>query len=171
VQQLPRRTHRSDQAGLCRRSGTPTRPPVSSRRPQVSRRGRSTGISPTSLRCSSPLSLTGTRPSPNGVSRLPARAGHDTVEVNLTDCLVELSGLREDMLPLELALLTDPDLAASAARSGRARPEGGLVGAAHVRGRLTWRRAVAGRVRGDVDPAQVAVVLLANPVRARTGPL
>jgi len=45
------------------------------------------------------------------MSGLPFRAGQDTVEENLTDCLVHLSALRKRMLPLELALLTDPELA------------------------------------------------------------
>ena len=45
------------------------------------------------------------------MSGLPSRAGSDTVEDNLTDCLVHLSALRKKMLPLELALLTDPELA------------------------------------------------------------
>jgi AcrR family transcriptional regulator len=96
------------------------------------------------------------------VSRLPARAGHDTVEVNLTDCLVELSGLREDMLPLELALLTDADLARQQRQAAAARPEGGLVGPPmYVAAYLAAEQSL-GRVRGDVDPAQVAVVLLAT---------
>src|SRR5664280_1865311 len=96
------------------------------------------------------------------VSRLPARAGHDTVEVNLTDCLVELSGLREDMLPLELALLTDPDLARQQRQAVAARAEGGLVGPPmYVAAYLAAEQSL-GRVRGDVDPAQVAVVVLAT---------
>jgi AcrR family transcriptional regulator len=96
------------------------------------------------------------------VSRLPARAGHDTVEGNLTDAMLELSGLREDMLPLELALLTDPDLARQQRQAVAARPEEGLVGPPmYVAAYLAADQSL-GRVRGDVDPAQVAVVVLAT---------
>ena len=96
------------------------------------------------------------------VSRLPARAGHDTVEVNLTNCLVELSGLREDMLPLELALLTDPDLARQQRQAVAAHPEGPLVGPPMYIAAYLAAEQSLGRVRGDVDPAQVAVVVLAT---------
>jgi AcrR family transcriptional regulator len=96
------------------------------------------------------------------VSRLPARAGHDTVEVNLTDALLELSGLREDMLALELALLTDPDLARQQRQAVTAHPEGPLVGPPMYIAAYLAAEQSLGRIRADVDPAQVAVVVLAT---------
>ena len=96
------------------------------------------------------------------VSRLPARAGHDTVEVNLTNALVELSGLREDMLPLELALLTDPALARQHREAVAAVPEGRLVGPPMYIATYLAAEQSLGRVRDDVDPAQVAVIALAT---------
>lgn len=45
------------------------------------------------------------------IDMLPARAGTATVAANLTDCLTHLATLRADILPLELAILTDPELA------------------------------------------------------------
>ncbi|MFB8247268.1 TetR/AcrR family transcriptional regulator [Streptomyces sp. NPDC055952] len=88
------------------------------------------------------------------IDGLPARAGTATVAANLTDCLTQLATLRADILPLELALLTDPELARVAP------PAGALPGPP---GRLTeYLRAEQelGRLRSDIDPAHGAVVLL-----------
>ncbi len=46
------------------------------------------------------------------LSGLPGRAGQGTITGNLTEALTSLAALREDIMPLELAILTDPDLAA-----------------------------------------------------------
>lgn len=89
------------------------------------------------------------------IDTLPARAGTATVAANLTDCLTHLATLRADILPLELATLTDPELARVAP------PPGALPGPP---GRLTeYLRAEQelGRLRTDADPAHSAVVLLA----------
>ncbi|MFP8961426.1 TetR/AcrR family transcriptional regulator [Streptomyces nanhaiensis] len=89
------------------------------------------------------------------VETLPARAGTATVAANLTDCLTHLAGLRADILPLELAVLTDPELARAAPPPGTLPgPPGRLAEYLRAEQRL-------GRVRGDVDAAQGAVVLLA----------
>src|SRR5450756_1132234 len=45
------------------------------------------------------------------VSQFPARAGQASVRENLRDALVQLGRLRADLLPLELSLRADPDLA------------------------------------------------------------
>ncbi|MET9395678.1 TetR/AcrR family transcriptional regulator [Streptomyces sp. NPDC006624] len=89
------------------------------------------------------------------IDTLPARAGTATVAENLTDCLTQLAALRADILPLELAMLTDPELARVAP------PPGTLPGPP---GRLEeYLRAEQGlgRLRADADPAHSAVVLLA----------
>ncbi|MFE2918307.1 TetR/AcrR family transcriptional regulator, partial [Kitasatospora indigofera] len=84
---------------------------------------------------------------------LPARAGTATVTANLTDCLTRLATLRATILPLELAILTDPELARTAP------PPGTLPGPP---GRLAeYLRAEQhlGRLRTDADPSHTAVVL------------
>ncbi|MCD0480871.1 TetR/AcrR family transcriptional regulator [Streptacidiphilus sp. ASG 303] len=89
------------------------------------------------------------------IETLPARAGTATVKANLTDCLTHLAALRADILPLELAVLTDPELARVAP------PPGALPGPP---GRLAeYLRAEQGlgRLRADADPEHSAVVLLA----------
>jgi AcrR family transcriptional regulator len=43
------------------------------------------------------------------LAELPARAGTGTVAGNLTHTLRNLAGLRSDILPLEFALMTDPE--------------------------------------------------------------
>ncbi|GGV00209.1 TetR family transcriptional regulator [Streptomyces litmocidini] len=89
------------------------------------------------------------------IETLPARAGTATVAANLTDCLTRLAALRADILPLELAILTDPELARVAP------PPGALPGPP---GRLAeYLRAEQdlGRLRADADPDHCAVVLLA----------
>ncbi|MFF8414609.1 TetR/AcrR family transcriptional regulator [Streptomyces omiyaensis] len=89
------------------------------------------------------------------IETLPARAGTATVATNLTDCLTHLATLRADILPLELAILTDPELARVTP------PPGALPGPP---GRLAeYLRAEQdlGRLRADADPDHCAVVLLA----------
>lgn len=91
------------------------------------------------------------------VAELPARAGHGTVAGNLTDCLTELTRLREVMLPLELALLTDPELA----RPVRQPPPRELDPAVQLAAYLEAEQKL-GRVRSDVPARSAAVVLLAT---------
>ncbi|WP_331724299.1 TetR/AcrR family transcriptional regulator (plasmid) [Streptomyces longwoodensis] len=89
------------------------------------------------------------------IDMLPARAGTATVAANLTDCLTHLATLRADILPLELAILTDPELARVAP------PPGTLPGPP---GRLAeYLRAEQnlGRLRADANADHSAVVLLA----------
>ena len=94
------------------------------------------------------------------VETLPARAGEDTVEANLTDAAVRLAGLRDQILPLELAIAADPELAAqrrqAMAAAGTSLPPGppGAV-AAYLAAEQRL-----GRVRTDLDPREAAEVLL-----------
>ena len=46
------------------------------------------------------------------VTGLPTRAGEGTVEENLVEAAVQLAGLRNQIMPLELAMAADPELAA-----------------------------------------------------------
>ncbi|MEV0902956.1 TetR/AcrR family transcriptional regulator [Actinoplanes sp. NPDC049802] len=87
---------------------------------------------------------------------LPARAGSATVADNLIDCLTRLADLRADIVPFELAMLTDPELArpAATARTSEPGPPEFLAQYLHAEQRI-------GRIRADVDPVKTAVVLLA----------
>jgi len=96
------------------------------------------------------------------VARLPARAGKDSVESNLVDCLFRLSGLRDQMLPLELALLADPELARQRYRALAARPGARPPGPPGSIAEYLAAEQALGRVRADVAPDQVAVVMLAT---------
>lgn len=94
------------------------------------------------------------------VSTLPARAGERTVEDNLTDGAVQLVGLRDQILPLELAMAADPELAAqrrqAMAAAGTSLPPGPPAAvAAYIAAEQRL-----GRIRADVDPEEAASVLL-----------
>ena len=94
------------------------------------------------------------------VATLPARAGEGTLEANLTDALVRLAGLRDQIIPLELAIAADPELAAqrraAMAAAGSSLPPGPPEAVAAY---LAAERRL-GRVREDVDPREAAAVLL-----------
>jgi AcrR family transcriptional regulator len=101
---------------------------------------------------------------------LPDRAGEATLAANLAESLTLLSGLREHMLPLELATLTDPELA-DRRRAGMAAMGGGGTSAAvpglptpnppDLLAQYLAAEQRLGRVRADVDPARAAVTVLA----------
>jgi AcrR family transcriptional regulator len=94
------------------------------------------------------------------VDGLPARAGTRTVEANLVDALGRLAELQARVLPLELAIQADPELAAmrrSALAAGDPLPGGPPEAiAAYVAAERDL-----GRIRSDVEPADAALVLLA----------
>lgn len=101
---------------------------------------------------------------------LPSRAGHGTLASNLAETLTRLATLREQMLPLELAMLTDPDLAArrrlalEALHAGNDTAPPGLPAPnppALLAEYLAAEQAL-GRVRPEVDPTRAAVAILAT---------
>jgi AcrR family transcriptional regulator len=95
------------------------------------------------------------------VATLPARAGEGTVEGNLTDACVRLAGLQDQIIPLELAIAVDPELAAQRRRvmasAGGSLPPGPPEAIAAY---LAEEQRL-GRVRADVDPREAAVLILA----------
>jgi AcrR family transcriptional regulator len=91
---------------------------------------------------------------------LPDRAGRSTVEKNLTDCLVRLASLRDQLLPLELALAADPELLAQRRRALAAEAEGRLPGPPEGIAAYLAAEQALGRVRADIDPRVTAIVLL-----------
>jgi AcrR family transcriptional regulator len=94
------------------------------------------------------------------VTTLPARAGEGTVEANLTEVAVRLASLRDEILPLELAIAADPELAAqrraTMAAAGSSLPPGPPEAVAAY---LAAEQQL-GRIRADLDPREVAAVLL-----------
>lgn len=95
------------------------------------------------------------------LAALPGTAGTRTVLENLSEALHALAGLREDMLPLELSLLADPDLIRVRRRAAAAsthEPDSPLT---HLAAYLRAEQET-GRVRADLDVARTAVILLAT---------
>jgi AcrR family transcriptional regulator len=94
------------------------------------------------------------------VTTLPGRAGEGTVEDNLTDAAVRLAGLRDQIIPLELAIAADPELTAQRRRvmaaAGPSLPPGPPEAVAAY---LAAEQRL-GRVRADLDPGEAARVLL-----------
>jgi AcrR family transcriptional regulator len=91
---------------------------------------------------------------------LPDRAGEATVVENLTATLSRLSALRDQIIPLELALRADPELAAK--RRSLPLPEADELAPPLVIARYLTAEQALGRVRADVDPFGAAVILLAS---------
>jgi AcrR family transcriptional regulator len=94
------------------------------------------------------------------VITLPARAGEGSVEANLIDAAVQLSSLRDQILPLELAIAADPELAAqrrqAMAAAGSSLPPGPPEAVAAY---LAAEQRL-GRIRPDLDPQEAAGVFL-----------
>ena len=94
------------------------------------------------------------------VVTLPSRAGTGTVEENLVDAAVRLAGLRDQIVPLELAIAADPELAAQRRRviaaAGPSLPPGPPEAVAAY---LAAEQRL-GRVRSDIDAGEAAGVLL-----------
>lgn len=97
----------------------------------------------------------------DGLTQLPTLAGRSTVQSNLVGALRRLSSLRDDILPLELALLTDPELATQ--RHVPALPVNGPLRTppGYIADYLAAEQQL-GRIRPDVSCNDAAVVLLAT---------
>jgi AcrR family transcriptional regulator len=93
------------------------------------------------------------------VRTLPSRAGKDSVEANLAAALERLATLQERVLPLEIALRSDPEL--SSQRLAMLEREGPLPGPPRAIAAYLAAEQRLGRVRTDIDPDEVAVLLLA----------
>lgn len=105
------------------------------------------------------------------MDHLPDRAGQGTLAGNLSETLTRLATLRQHMLPLELAMMTDPELASrrdtalAALRDDPSATELPGVPAPNPPGLLARYLAeeqALGRVRADVDPIQAAIAILAT---------
>jgi hypothetical protein len=83
-----------------------------------------------------------------GLTALPALAGQRTVGENLVQALVRLAELRERLIPLEIAVLNDPELAAQRQASA-----GSTQGRSAICGRDV--RVEAETVRGVEAPLEL----------------
>jgi AcrR family transcriptional regulator len=95
------------------------------------------------------------------VADLPGRAGTSTVRANLEEAMVRLAELERRVLPLEIAIQADPDLARQ--RRAALGSAGGLPGGPPqaIAAYLVAEQEL-GRVASDVEPEDVAVILLAT---------
>jgi AcrR family transcriptional regulator len=91
------------------------------------------------------------------MAELPDRAGTATITENLAESLNQLAVLGADLAPLELAILADPELARRRNESDELPPGPPTYLAAYLRAEQTL-----GRIRADVEPDQIALVLLAT---------
>jgi AcrR family transcriptional regulator len=94
------------------------------------------------------------------VEGLPAKAGKRTVEENLVDALFQLSSLQERVLPLEIAIQNDPELAAHR-RTSIGTTGAALAGPPEALVAYLEAEQTLGRVNKLVHPRAAAVTLLA----------
>jgi AcrR family transcriptional regulator len=94
------------------------------------------------------------------VEGLPTKAGKRTVEGNLEDALFQLSSLQERVLPLEIAIQNDPELAAFR-RSSLAKSGGALAGPPEALVAYLESEQALGRLSKAVRPRAAALTLLA----------
>lgn len=111
------------------------------------------------------------------LSTLPARAGDGDVAANLVAALTRLAELQDEVLPLELAIRADADLAASRAAAAAAVGPG-LAGPPVFVVQYVQAEQRLGRIRADVPAAVVTKTLLGlllgvamDPTRAPGAPL
>jgi AcrR family transcriptional regulator len=100
------------------------------------------------------------------MSGLPDQAGTATLTDTLTECLLRLSQLRQAVLPLELALATNPDLTKTGdTKTGDVdslpATVAALGGPPHQLAQYLAAEQRLGRIRPDLDPVKIAVILLA----------
>ena len=96
------------------------------------------------------------------VTDLPGRAGKGTVEGNLVDAAVQLTSLRDQILPLEMAIAADPELAAQRQRVIAAAGPSLPPGPPEALGAYLAAEQRLGRVSSDIDPREAAGILLAT---------
>ena len=94
------------------------------------------------------------------LARLPARAGAATVAENLEGALLRLAELRQDVLPLELALIGDPDMVRRRQAMQAPDPIPGVTSPPEAIIEYLNSEVELGRVRSDIDTRELAFVLL-----------
>ncbi len=95
------------------------------------------------------------------LAALPERAGQATVEANLIDAAVQLAGLQDQIMPLELAIAVDPELAMQRRRALAAAGATLPVGPPQAIAIYLAAEQLLGRVSAEVDAREAAVIILA----------
>jgi AcrR family transcriptional regulator len=88
---------------------------------------------------------------------LPGRAGSRTVAANLLETYEQLAVLGRDLAPLELSILADPELARR-----RSEAQDLSIGPPASIAEYLSNEQALGRVRLQVDPTEVAAILLST---------
>ena len=94
------------------------------------------------------------------VAELPGRAGTGTVEGNLADAAVQLATLRDQILPLELAIAADPELSGQRRRAMEAAAGSLPPGPPEAVAAYLAAEQQLGRVRADLDTREAATLVL-----------
>ncbi|MGY1669056.1 TetR/AcrR family transcriptional regulator [Geodermatophilus sp. SYSU D00710] len=115
--------------------------------------------------------LEGQRGPAEWLADLPTRAGDRPVADVLTEVLVELSRLREAVVPLELAMAATPELQRQLAGTALEEAIAARGGPPQLLADYLRAERDLGRVRADLDPTRTAVVLLATLFGVQTSPL
>ena len=114
--------------------------------------------------------LQGHQPILEWMSDLPSRAGQATVAENLTACLIQLAGLRDAVLPLERAMLDDPDLAPGRIAGNSMMTLQSVGGPPYQLQQYLRAEQRLGRVHQGVDSSEAAIVLLVILFGLASGP-
>ena len=104
------------------------------------------------------------------VMRLPDLAGTGTVYDNLSSSLGRLATLRQDIIPLELAISADPELAARRDAVIGAMAGAPAEGPPQALAAYLAAEQSLGRIRSDLDAWRLSVVLLAALFGLGAGP-
>ncbi len=104
------------------------------------------------------------------VATLPARAGEGSVEENLVDAATRLVGLRDQVIPLEMAIAADPELAAQRRRALAASGSSMPPGPPEALATYLAAEQRLGRVREDIDAGEAAAVFLGTVFALGTMP-
>lgn len=106
--------------------------------------------------------LAGHQPVLDWMTELPGRAGAAPLADTLTECLTQLWQLRKTVLPLELALAADPDAIPADPAQIDLEVMAAVGGPPHLLVQYLAAEQEQGRIRPELDPGQIAVVLLAT---------
>ena len=106
--------------------------------------------------------LAGHQPVLDWMADLPGKAGTAPLSDILTECLAQLSQLRKTVLPLEFALAADPDVKPIDPASLDLSVMAAAGGPPYLLTQYLTAEQGLGRIRPELDPAQIAVVLLAT---------
>ena len=103
--------------------------------------------------------LSGKESTLEALATLPDQAGKLSVNENLTEALSRLAELRKNLMPLELALRTDPEIIRRHEDLGRIMDKD-LQLPPNAIATYLMKEQEKGRVRPDLDPLGTAVLLL-----------